>query len=427
MKKLVLPLLLLLAFPLFAQQTTVVRFDPPDPTNETGVIAHVHLPSFGCGATGATVTRSGSIISISLKPSVVLCLIPAPADVTVDLGVLPAGVYDVVVGEDVLLIGLAEAELDVRDANPPFSVRPNTRGSGSDVIRIIGNGNLGGATGVHFGTIAAEVVSANVNVIEVKEPGFAPGTYDVIVDKLPDPLRATAAFHVPKPNPPTIRNPAFYERVLFPTFWSGTGGFGAQWQSQATLHNGNDFAVTPPDASIFTNLGAGATSVATADASRPNGLVEVLPRQANANVDFGLNVRDLSRDAQDLGTEIPVVRESQLYARPFRIANVPNDSRYRITLRLYDIDGPTVFGIHVFNGSTEVLPPTAITLAADAALKNGGVAVINDLVAKYPQLAGKGTLRIDIDPLIRSGARAAWGFVSVTNNDTQHVTVISPQ
>jgi hypothetical protein len=421
MKK--LALLLLLTFPLFAQKVTVLRFDPPDPTSETAVVAHIHIPNFGCGATGATVTRNGSIIGISLISSTVLCLVPAPADVTVDLGVIPAGVYDVVVSPGQLLLGLAEAELDVRDAHPPFTVRPNTRGSGNDVIRIDGDNNLAGATAVHFGTAAAEIVRAFPGEIQVNPPALGPGTYDVIVDKLPDPLRATAAYHVPAA---VIRNPAFYERVLFPVFWSGAGRFGSQWQSEATLHNGNEVPIEPADPSIFTNLAIGTTAVATADSSRPNGLVEVLPRQTDAAVDFGLNVRDLSRDATDLGTQIPVIRESQLFARPFSIANVPNDPRYRVTLRVYDLDGPSTFGLHVFSGTTEVLP-SSIVLGADAALKNGGAAVIGDFLAQYPQLAGKGSLRIEIDPLIRSGARAAWGFVSITNNDTQQVTVISPQ
>ena len=426
MKKLVL--LLLLAFPLFAQPTPVVRFDPPDPTSETGVIAHIHIPSFGCGAVGATVTRSGSIISISLKPSVVLCLVAAPGDVTVDLGVLPAGVYDVVVGEEVILIGLAEAELDVRDANPPFTVSPNTSGDQSGVITLFSSqNNLAGATAVHFGTTTAEIVQAFNFRIDVKPPDLPPGTYDVIVDKTPEPLRATAAYHVPKPVPAS-HNPAFYERILFPAFWSGNGAFGAKWRSQATMYNGNNFINPPPpgDPTIFT-FAPLTTSVAIAGSLMPNGTIEILPRQANAHVDYGLNVRDVSRDPLDLGTEIPVVRESQLFARPFSIANVPNDPRYRITLRVYDVDGPTTFVLRFFNGSTQLLPDTAIALDADHQLRDGGVAVIDDLVAKYPQLAGNARLRIEIDPLIRSGARAAWGFVSITNNDTQHVTVISPQ
>jgi hypothetical protein len=419
-----LALLLLLAIPLFAQPVSLIRFDPPDPTPRTAVYAHVHIPTFGCGVTGTTVTRSGSIISISLQPSVVLCFAARPADITVDLGVVPAGVYDVVVTPGMLLSAIAEAELDVRDANPPFDVRPNTRGSDGDVVRLYG-ANLRGAVSVHFGSTNAEVLSVLDDRIEVREPMLAPGTYDVTVEKPGQTLVATAAFHVP--DLPKYSH-AYYERVLFPVFWSGGGAFGAQWRTDATLFNGSLLTITPLDSSIFLIPQPKQTIVATASSTTPNGVLEVLPRQATATINFGLNVRDLSRDAQDLGTEIPVIRESQLFAAPFSIPNIPNDPRYRITLRLYDIDGSTFFGVRFISaGGLELMPQAFINLSADAALRNGGVATINDLIAAYPQLAGKGPLRLEIDPFIASGARAAWGFVSVTNNETQRVTVISPQ
>lgn len=80
-----------------------------------------------------------------------------------------------------------------------------------------------------------------------------------------------------------------------------------------------------------------------------------------------------------------------------------------------------MFGLRIYtNGATTPAVTDAITLTA-------GFAVINDLIAKYPQLTGLGPLRVEIDPLIRDGARSAWGFITVTNNETQHVTVLSPQ
>ena len=54
-------------------------------------------------------------------------------------------------------------------------------------------------------------------------------------------------------------------------------------------------------------------------------------------------------------------------------------------------------------------------------------AAIGDLVGSWPELAGKGPLRIEIDPDVILGQRTTWAMVSVTNNETQHVTVISPQ
>lgn len=420
--------LLLLTTPLFGQ----IHFDPPDPTPRTAVLARIHIPGAGCGLTGAIVNRSGSIIGISLQYSNIQCFAAEPADIAVDLGIVPAGVYDVVVSPGLLLSALAEAELDVRDANPPFEVRPNTRGSGS--VRLVGQ-NLDGATSVHFGTTAAEVISISANEILVREPGQTPGTFDVTIEKPAVTLRATAAYHVPKA---AGLNEAFYERVLLPVFWSGPGAFGAQWQTTASLYNANEYTITAAHSSVLYSVCViancdprplpNSTTTAPSDSSRTAGVVEELPRQAMEKIDLGLAIRDFSRSAQDLGTEIPVVRQSNLYARTFSIPNVPNDPRYRLTLRLYNIESATVFGLRIYtNASSTPVVTKSIVLTADTGLRNGGFAVINDLLAAYPEIGAFGPLRVEIDPGIRNGYKSAWGFVTVTNNDTQHVTVLSPQ
>lgn len=425
-----LVLIFALATPVVAQTIPVIEFEPPDPTSRTAVLAHVHIPAYGCGVESVTTARINSAITIALLPKAIQCLVAAPADFTADLGVLPAGVYGVNVVpanspfEPVILAG---ETLVVRDASPPFEVRPNTRGSGTDVIRLVGQ-NLGDAVSVHFGTTSAEIQSVSPAEIKVKEPGFAPGTFDVTVTKQDGTtLRATAAYNVPRPNP-IHADHAFYERVLLPVFWSGPGAYGAQWVTTATLYNGTEYTVTPAYTSVFApRPAAKSTVVVAAGASSPAGVVEELPRQAMANVDLGLNVHDTSRDAQDLGTEIPVVHESQLYARPFSIANVPNDPRYRITLRLYNLDSAPPFILRIFlSGSSVPLVEKTVPLTADAGLRNGGYAEVTTLLPPFPEFIS-GPLRIEIDPQIHSGIRSAWGFVTVTNNETQHVTVISPQ
>jgi hypothetical protein len=143
-----------------------------------------------------------------------------------------------------------------------------------------------------------------------------PGTYDVTVGA----LTAIAAFHVPKPAPAMV-NEAFYERVLLPVFWSGPGAFGAQWETEATLYNANEYPITAAHVTIF-SVGcpflcdvrprADATTTVMAGSSTTAGVVEELPRQATAKIDFGLVIRDTSRADKDLGTEIPVVRDAQL-------------------------------------------------------------------------------------------------------------------
>ncbi|MGZ5494745.1 MAG: hypothetical protein ACXWHG_14165, partial [Thermoanaerobaculia bacterium] len=104
--------------------------------------------------------------------------------------------------------------------------------------------------------------------------------------------------------------------------------------------------------------------------------------------------------------------------------NVPTDSRYRVALRLYRIDDRSTLRIRI----RQMFSKDSPLVDDDIALSPVGthrVAYIGDLIAAYPQLGGKGALRIDVDTSVPS--RSSWGFVSVTNNQTQHVTVISPQ
>ena len=430
---------LLFSFSALAQPSRM-RFEPPDPTSRTPVLAHAHVAAVACTVDDVTVTRNGFAINIALTITT-QCFAPVAADFTVDLGVMPAGAYAVFVsGTDL------HTDLVVRDAHPPFEVRPNTVGSQDDVVRLIGPNLAYCAVGpspivclplsVFFGTEKAEIVGLSPDEIRVKRPPVLEGSFDVIIDRGDSTLRSTLAYHAPSITP-IYADPAFYERVLLPVFWSGPGAFGAQWMTGATLYNGNEYPITAGAGTVLRTIcqpicdgrpQPRQTTIANAPTSSTAGWVEILPRQAMANADLGLVSRDVSRGAQDLGTEIPVLRENDLFARPFSIANVPADARYRVTLRIYDIDAPRTIALRMVGAhSAAPLVDEGLQLAAAASMRTGGFAAINDLVAAYPKLAGQGPLRIEVDPLIRNDAKSAWAFVSITNNETQHVTVISPQ
>jgi hypothetical protein len=424
-------IIVLLAMPALAAGT--IHFDPPDPTSRTPVLAHIALPA--CGLGQPTVTRHGSIIDITVTQADV-----CPASFTADLGVLPAGVYDVIVGEPTILIGLAEATLVVRDAAPPFVVEPDVVTAGFDGnVHLIGSSIVGCAVGpspivcehvdVRFGDALAQVVSTSPGEIVVKPPAsLAPGTYDVSIFRTTQILTAHAAFHVAAPDEPP--SSAFYERVLFPVFFSGPGALGSNWQTTAMLSNGNDFAWTAAQPSIFPSVPPHATATATGT-STSAGVLEFAPRQAIGNASFALNVRDLSRQSQDLGTEIPVVRESELRDRAFSLLNVPADPRYRVTLRVYDVDGPRQVPVRIWqtrpDGDRLLAESITLFLTAQPSLHGGGFAIVNDLIGAYPQLAGNGPLRIELLPFQPPDAKTVWAFASITNNDTQHVTIVTPQ
>ncbi len=395
-----------------------VRFDPPNPTSRTPVTAHVIGNFSTCSP---TVMRNGAIISITLEN----CSLQSPpprVDVPVDLGVVPAGVYDVVVGYTGILIGLGEGTLIVQDAPAPFLVTPNA-GIPGDEITI--SGKLLG-TGVTFGGVGATVVNATPDQIVVRPPQHDPGPVDVESGA----LRSTAAFYyLPSDKAP---DPAFYEPMLFPVAFSGPGAFGSDWTTQIYLRNENEYPLPFLPLDVF-NLGCrlfechsfppahGTTTSGAFNA--PNGVVVFVPRQGAPKVHFGVLVRDLSRQAQSLGTGIPVVREKDFFDRPLELLNIPTDPRFRVALRVYDLGAP--IGIHFTIqplSSDETLVDTFVFPAGH----DPSYAQISDLVAAYPQLAGKGPLRITVEAPV-PGNPTLWAFVSVTNNETQQVTTISPQ
>ncbi|HMC22906.1 MAG TPA: IPT/TIG domain-containing protein [Thermoanaerobaculia bacterium] len=409
-----------------------IRFDPPNPTARTPVTAHLIGNFSAC--TSPAVTRNGRIISIKLG-SCTLPLQPPVVDLPVDLGVVEAGVYDVVAGFPGILIGLAEGTLIVQDAAPPFQVTPNVapfgvevKLSGHDLILCAGGSCT--TPGVKFGDVLAPQISATADRIVVHAPQHDAGPVDVTIDRGGSVLRATATFYyVPSNRSP---DPAFYEPVLFPVAFNGAGAFGTLWNTDIQLRNENDYAVATWPLSAF-NLGCGTGmfecntlidphSTRTTGANVSNGFVVYLPRQAAPAVHFGLLVKDLRRQSEALGTEIPVVREKDFFGHPLELLNVPTDSRFRVTLRVYQLGTPASIGLIIQPmGSEETLLSTFVFPAGTPPYVQ-----ISDLVATYPQLAGKGPLRIQLTPAV-SGNPTLWAFASVTNNETQHVTTISPQ
>jgi hypothetical protein len=404
-----------------------IRFDPPNPTSRTPVTAHLIGNFSAC--TSPTVTRNGRIVSITLG-SCMLPLQPPVVDLPVDLGLVEAGVYDVVAGFSTILIAVGEGTLIVQDAAPPFQVMPNVAAFAGDEITLSGHDLIlcaGGSCttpGVKFGGVVASQISATADRITVHAPQHDPGPVDVTIDRGGSVLRSTAAFYyTPKDRSP---DPAFYEPVLFPVAFNGAGAFGTLWNTDIQLRNENDYALAIWPLSAFNrcvifecNMLIDPHSTRTTVTNIPGGLVVFIPRQAMPKIHFGLLVRDLSRQAEALGTEVPVVREKDFFDRPLELLNVPTDPRFRVTLRVYEL-GPTA-------GLSLVIRP----LATDEVLVSTnifpvGFAQVADLVVTYPQLAGKGPLRITLTPLFPAGP-TLWGFVSVTNNETQHVTTISPQ
>ncbi|MBV8516695.1 MAG: IPT/TIG domain-containing protein [Acidobacteria bacterium] len=164
-----------------------------------------------------------------------------------------------------------------------------------------------------------------------------------------------------------------------------------------------------------------------------------VPAPLNDQLTMSLHVRDVSRAAEGLGTDVPILRSSD-FKPVIKLIGVPTDARYRARLRIYGFtEAPQTVRVSVYveaaDGSRrdpiaqfDVETTGFINIVADPFPYNVG-SIALDLLT--PELrAASPSLRIEIDNLgenISPPPPNIWAFVSITNNDTQQVTLITPQ
>lgn len=442
------------SFGAFAQ-APIMTFDPPNPTTRTPVRAVIAgLWGDGCPPLGGTATVTNNRIVITLAVSQNPCpirpIIPIEYRVSVELGVLPAGVYTVTATVPGVVGEVASAVLTVREEAPELVVAPSVafttqRGSGKVRIRANGIGTCLPTVSpcrppvltVTFNGIASpSVVILSPDEIEAVLPNVT-GTAAEVEVRTDDGRRVFSKAALLLVAPAGLADTTAFERILVPVVFEGPGAGGSQWTTDAYIQNRSNFAApffNPPTAQLPCALPEGCTPPFLAagatwkiPASYPTGLY-VYPARGT-DVRLNVLVRDLSRQSEALGTEVPVVRENDWYSRGITLLNVPGDPRFRVTIRVYlegDVDRFRHVPVRVFR-LTGTEPLLTMDLSLDRSY-NGTIPATNwipNLHSLLTNVAPTEPLRVEIDPP-QTGERF-WAFATVTNNATQHVTVISPQ
>ncbi|HEX7705776.1 MAG TPA: hypothetical protein VF701_04880 [Thermoanaerobaculia bacterium] len=239
-----------------------------------------------------------------------------------------------------------------------------------------------------------------------------------------------------------------FTRILLPlvTRTPIPGAHGSLWETVVTVHNASDEAtfLFPPDCprtipdrfcllGVGTQLAAGTTARVDLLLSRPMAPVFVNVTKSLADRIFvQLRVHDLSRQSESFGTELPVIRASEMKTTPGEILDIPISSRFRLTFRLYadQVAVDSVLRVRFVNpdsGSSRELQFTV--KPRSSAIPPGEPITTADLyeeisdISSYAELQGAEAVRIEIIPQT-AGVRY-WAFVSVTNNETQHVTTLT--
>ncbi|MFA6954689.1 MAG: hypothetical protein WC538_02315 [Thermoanaerobaculia bacterium] len=162
-------------------------------------------------------------------------------------------------------------------------------------------------------------------------------------------------------------------------------------------------------------------------------------KEAAEHLTGSLRTRDLTRQSENWGCEIPIIRERELQSS-VTLVDVPREERFRQRLRIYDPvypaeparveffdpSGPLLVAKEVELawpvGSIGGLPPVGRFPGSPGFPLQPAVAEID--LGAVPELQGHERIRIRVTA--RYGQKI-WAFVSITNNETQHVSTVTPQ
>lgn len=230
-----------------------------------------------------------------------------------------------------------------------------------------------------------------------------------------------------------------FEKVLLPVVLPNpvAGAFGSLWSTHVTFLN------TGNEPLGMTGLFPCPVEPCTEGALPPNSTVDMVPR-ANSSPTVGkflgigasrqqdlqieLRVFDASRSATSFGTHVPVIFETDAETRPVNLLGVATTAPFRALLRIYDFDRDASHAVTVnfyqpsdnLNAADQLVNSTTARLVPGPDNNEPGYAEV-DISANA---LGQSPVRIEIRP-VATGLRF-WAMASVTNNNTQQVTLVTP-
>jgi len=383
------------------------RFDPPVPTNDTTttVTLSAAWPTSCAPLTPPRVLIDGGakVITLRFEYSKLgdgLCIErPLPFTTSVNLGVVPAGVYDLVAQSALGTIPtvVASTKLVVRDVKTFTVIPPVGTIAGGTQLRVVSPEPFDvEPIHVSIGGIEVPVMLLDPHTIHLTTPPHAAGAADLLVESVMGGTHlAPAAFTYYDPNAATP-DPFVFAPLLFPIDLAGAGAFDAQWTTENVLEVDG----------IKTKLPVTGSAA---------GVIHPVLRIDTVNANS--RIRDLSRGALNAGTEVPVVRENDFKDR-IRLLNIPTGKNYRTLLRVWASGEPVKMFLFDMDQVASLVSSPAPLKPAQGGLLYGTADLTPFFDGPYDHL----------DVTVHAGAATRiWAMVSITNNDTQQVTVISPQ
>lgn len=362
--------------------------------------------------------------------------VPTPWGERVRLPMLEAGTYTIELHW--MFAKLAATTLVVRDR--PFVVKP-AFGNEFEEVQIEGvdvpecTSSPCPEIEVFFGNAKATDVHYDTRGELVATPPPGSGVVDVRVVRGAFSVTHDDAFRYGTPFEGDM------ERVLFPVNFYSLGAFGSEWLSDIAVRNDGPVTIdtrphffADPDSPVLpipTPIPSGAKGNFLRR-DRDGGEFLYTPRGLERNLSYASHVVDRSRSEVDLGTEVPVVRAKD--AMPvIRLLEVPVDARYRAKLRVYDFDRNGVVrvtlrdpvGGRVIDRLVELTGYEVCPNAPCFSERPAFGAIDLDSIPELREMESGVDVTVTAQP--STADTRLWAFATVTNNDTQHVTLYTPQ
>jgi hypothetical protein len=285
---------------------------------------------------------------------------------------------------------------------------------------------------VFFGLVeASSVQMVNETTLIATTPKYLPLTVPVVVSNALETSARQLAFTFNGPVPDT------FVRFLLPTFTGPVRGangseFHTEFRASASRTTSAPvrvFGLQPECQVLCVPTESTPFEITPEDPLEPNDVSQngtparFLYMHATDVGYFSPNLRvfDVSRDADNYGTEMPVVHQREFSEEELTMLGVPSDSRFRNTLRIYNVRFlPMVVTMHIDGGEG-----VRIVVPAATSIFNPGVASYTD----FPQNVGPMTVTLD-QPAAQGDEEfrePVWAFITVTNNDTQLITTVTPR
>lgn len=445
----------MLAAATLGAQTTTITTDPEVPSAGGALTIRVNS-DWGCPPASSRLEIQGRRIDIIATQGEMPC---PPAiwnwEIALEAPPLEAGIWQMralaeyPTDERTLLAG---RELRVHPSGGEFSIHPRTVPErGGMLVRIAreGIGSCPSSGSCQDPVVRVNATEATLAVIDRDSIDFVvppqePGAADVRITGRDGATTWTleeALYYFDRDVTPDA---SIFERILVPVMFAGEGAFGSQWTTELRIFNSSRFAIDPQNVFNIPCQGPYGCppQIPAGEVMRlgvqelfqwNHGYVLAIPQEVVPEIDLGLHIRDLSRQDEGWGTEIPLIPASRM-SDEVTLLDVPLDRRYRRTLRIFGIDGIDGAEVnltwHFDNGHQESEKVVLRTLGRCAIgpcwLPEPSGAVLSFDPELPAGLADDERIRVEVRSTRPFGAKI-WAFVSLTNNETQQVTTVTPQ